>query len=466
MRRAILILADGARADLTADYLERLPNLRRLAERGGQKKLVSVWPSVTGPAHIPLLSGVHPGEANIPGLRWFDRERQVGRRRASKGLRSYCGIGNRHFSADAGVETTLFSQSERPLSVLEMFNRGLSGSSASLALQTRLAWAHFNGRYAAADRQLSNQALSGFIKENPDFTFLLLPGIDGHSHGYGPDSKEVFSSYRDLDRSVGAFLKASDRQGGETLLLVSSDHGHTRVREHIDIDDLLVERGLRTACHLRRLLTRDPEAVVAVSGNAMAHIYVRRQNASWREISDSNSLAREQPGLIERLVAEPAVDIVVVRDRVGQLLIHSRRGRARLSVEEAGASISYLSEAGADPFGYPELPEKMNSTEALELSFETNYPDALWQILRLAESRRCGDIIVSATPGYDFRDRNEKVRHASGHGALYHEQMLVPLISSEPIVPGPGRSADVYATIVDWMGWDPAAASSGRSLLQ
>ncbi|MCX6835615.1 MAG: alkaline phosphatase family protein [candidate division Zixibacteria bacterium] len=75
-QRVLILVADGARDDLTRQLLEqgRLPNLKKhLVDRGCYRTALTVYPSTTGPAHIPFVCGLHPGTANIPGYRWLDR---------------------------------------------------------------------------------------------------------------------------------------------------------------------------------------------------------------------------------------------------------------------------------------------------------------------------------------------------------------------------------------------------------
>src|SRR5512135_3434392 len=91
-RKAVLaLLADGARADVVARLAAagQLPVLKKhFIDRGGMATATSVFPTVSGPAHLPLLAGVHPGTANLPGIRWAERP-TAGRGRFLGRTRSY-----------------------------------------------------------------------------------------------------------------------------------------------------------------------------------------------------------------------------------------------------------------------------------------------------------------------------------------------------------------------------------------
>ena len=72
----LALLVDGARADVLTRLVTagELPTLKRhFADAGGLATATSVFPTVSGPAHLPLLAGVHPGTANLPGIRWAER---------------------------------------------------------------------------------------------------------------------------------------------------------------------------------------------------------------------------------------------------------------------------------------------------------------------------------------------------------------------------------------------------------
>ena len=66
----VLLIADGARPDTLTRGIAagRAPALARLAAEGSDRVITSVFPSVTGPAYLPFLTGCHPGRMGIPGI--------------------------------------------------------------------------------------------------------------------------------------------------------------------------------------------------------------------------------------------------------------------------------------------------------------------------------------------------------------------------------------------------------------
>src|ERR671932_2647897 len=102
----VILIADGARPDTLREALDRgeLPSLARLRGEGGLHTLTSVFPSVTGPAYAPFLMGRSPGPVGLPGLRWFDRAREVCT--FPDYTRSYVGYQMRYLDADLDPEAS------------------------------------------------------------------------------------------------------------------------------------------------------------------------------------------------------------------------------------------------------------------------------------------------------------------------------------------------------------------------
>ena len=101
----------------------------------------------------------------------------------------------------------------------------------------------------------------------------------------------------------------------------------------------------------------------------------------------------------------------------------------------------------------------------LDATLEGTYPDGIVQIVTLAGSARAGDLIVSATPGWDFRARYEPIPHRSAHGALHRDHMMVPLLTNRPAARKPRRTTDVFASALDALGVAAPARMDGRSFL-
>jgi hypothetical protein len=107
----------------------------------------------------------------------------------------------------------------------------------------------------------------------------------------------------------------------------------------------------------------------------------------------------------------------------------------------------------------------MSSEEALANSFNTEYPDALLQIIQLLEAPRTGDLVLSAAPGYDLRARHENPEHRSSHGALFRDHMLVPLVMNAKVNKEYLRTVDIFPTILSALGYPVPSNIDGISLV-
>ncbi len=107
----------------------------------------------------------------------------------------------------------------------------------------------------------------------------------------------------------------------------------------------------------------------------------------------------------------------------------------------------------------------MSQLEALSNTYNTEYPDALLQIIQVLESPRTGDLVLSANHGYDLRARHEKPEHCSSHGALFRDHMIVPLVINTKLKKEHVRTVDVFPTILSLLGQPLPENLDGVSLV-
>ena len=462
----IVLVADGARPDALRGPLTSLPALARLREDGALHEVTSVFPSVTGPAYVPFLLGRFPGGVGLPGLRWYDRARDTCG--WPDHARSYVGWQMGAINSDLSpAAPTIFELVPESLAAMSVITRGLPAShqvgGLTLRSAARAALTHFRGRaetWLDVDREVGDELVRRVRDERPRYAFAALTGVDKASHARGHGDSLVHEALAIVD-DVAARLRADAEQGGywdDTHLWIVSDHGHAEVHAHEDLARLVEEFGPRTMAH--PFTTRvDAEAAVMVSGNAMAHIYLGladRERRWWGGLG-----ARWEP-LAAMLLARPAVDVMLLPEGPDRCLVRSAsRGEAR--VARVGDKLEYR-RLGGDPLCY--RADLRGTPDALhDATLDTDYPDAVLQVLALAGSARAGDIILSATPGHDFRARYEPIPHRSAHGALHRDHMMVPLLVNRPLTGRPRRTTDLFASALDALHVAPPAVMDGRSFL-
>ncbi|HJP58508.1 MAG TPA: alkaline phosphatase family protein [Gemmatimonadaceae bacterium] len=465
--QVVVIIADGVRPDVLAAAIERgdLPALAALRNEGSLSTITSAFPSVTGPAYAPFLMGRYPGGVGLPGLRWFDRTRRIGR--LTGFARSYVGADMRFVDRDIDAASpTIFELVKPSLGALSVITRGLRrrdrlGQSAHFI--ARAATTHFRGNvrgWLAIDRAIGEAAAHRLRRDRIRYAFIALTGVDKTSHAKGHDDALVGSALSIVNDTVAQIRSDAERDGRwrKLHLWVGSDHGHSPVRQHEDLVGLLKEWGHRTLAHPWAF---NPMADVAVmvSGNAMAHLYLdleRRTRPWWSTLHD-----KWQP-VLDRLLERPSVDLAILPTSGSSCEVYgSGRGVAGLSWKDSHYKYRPIT---GDPLGLGGN-GSFDDRDAYDATVSTDYPDSLVQIAHLVASPRSGDILLSASRNWDYRARYEPIPHVSSHGALHRDHMLVPLLLNRPPNQRPRRTVDTMPSALTALGIVVPRYLDGNSFL-
>lgn len=462
----IVLLADGVRFDTLASALDtsEFPALTALRAAGGLHPVTSTFPSVTGPAYVPFLMGRFPGPIGLPGLRWFDRARTTCA--FPDYSRSYVGYQMSAVNRDIDrTAPTIFELAPGSVSALSMITRGLDASRQLAALTAasavRAAVTHFRGDVAAwldVDRDVSRRLIHRVRSSRVTYAFAAFMGVDKLSHQQGHASRNVLEALRIVDATV-ASLQQDAGANTDARIWVTSDHGHSPVSKHEDLDRLIASFGYRVMAHPWVYKLR-PDVAVMVSGNAMAHLYVDLER---RERPFRQGISARFASLPEELLERESVDLVMLPVDETRCDVWSR-ARGRATVSQTNERFSYRRDGG-DPLGVGGDLTDVSATEAHEATRATDYPDSVVQICRLTASARAGDIILSASREWDFRARYEPIPHVSSHGALHREHMTVPLLLDRPPSKTPRRTTDVFASAVHALGIPAPLRMDGESFL-
>lgn len=461
----LYLLADGARPDIFKWLLEAgaLPNIQReILQNGTFRTATSCFPTTTGPAYLPMIYGGFPGTLDVPGIRWFDKAAFRRNRFGKFAIRSYIGPQAKYFNEDvkAGYPS-LHQLFDRPFNIFSMLTRGVPEQN-DLGKKGK-SWMYFRAHYffvhQPVDEEAHKRMMAG-LDLDPEFFFVVFPCIDWNAHHFQPEHQETINSYKFLDFSVGQIVEKLKKQGrwDDTLLIITSDHGLTATHTHLDLADFLGNQGLKTIAH-PNIFKINPDAAVMISGNSFGSIHILKNSEDILKGDDVISALGSEA--FEALLARPEVDFLAWRGDQADFWVSSKKGKARI-VQADGLSYQPLT---GDPFGLGLLQQPLNHLQALQATFHSDYPDALVQIEQLFRSRRAGDLVVSAAPGYDLRDFWEIPEHHGSHGSLHKDHMLVPfLYNQQGWNDRPARTADIFNTILKWMGKQEQEASEGQAL--
>lgn len=426
--RLVVVVVDG----LPCDLLERaLPSLPFVSSRLPHRTTaVSCFPSTTGPAYFPFLAGCTPGRANVPGIRWFDRTRPSRTRFPHRGLRSYVGPDAKKLASDTAVKV-LYERDAWPAS--SPIGKGVPKGLGEKSRDAVWAFAHFTDRWDLADRRTAWKLVRGLRKGRP-IVFAVFPSVDEYGHMESIAGGRPEEALVAIDRLVADALDDFD---GE--LILTADHGLTDTHTHIDLR-AVVEDLVGPTLAFPLTAKANPEAVVCESGNAMANVYLRGDDG-WPErpaVARCRELARE-------LLAVEGIDSVAIRGERE----HSAELLTRAGTGEVGFAAGGLWQRGD---AFRATFEDAGPREALERSLEEEHPDAAFSLVSLLASERAGDLLVSATVGFDLRARREWPEHFASHGALHRAHTVVPVLASSPLPDGPLRTLDVFPAMLERAG--------------
>lgn len=465
--RCLVLVADGARADIMTDLLDSgdMPNLKEhLVDRGIFCKALSVFPSTTGPAHIPFVSGIHPGTANCPGYRWLSRTKHDSVRRSAFRHRSLNTLHGLFLGRDMDPDksTSLYEYFDNPSAIMEP----IDFCSNKHLFKTKLrrlfyvARAHYSDDWRLIDLMAAGLTVKR-LKAGSDCIVTHFFGIDEYSHLYSPTDERTFGAYKTIDDAIGLIVNALKdlKKYDDTIIAVVSDHGLTDTSVHIPVVDIVKDHGF-DPFYYPKLYKKERDSAVMESGNSMAQIYFKRgdrwgDNWTYDELMVDPKTSR----LIKSLTNTEGMSFVVARTKNGVVFIGPR---GNLKASENGNG--YHIEIG-DQSPLPDHPVgALMARELREKTFDHTYPDAVNQAFLLFKSERSGDILLSSEPNYDLRWQHEDPEHHGSHGSLHSEHMKVPLAISVPITDQYVQNVDIVPTILGLCGKKPTREFDGRKL--
>ncbi len=425
-RKLVLIVIDGLAPSLLERAIETgaAPTLALLRARDGGRLGTSVFPSLTPVCLSAIATGLGPGGSNIPHMQWFHRGEgrfveygssfmatlQTGTRQAVDD--SMVNLNQLHLSRSA---RTLFELVEDQGKIAACVNfyvwRGRVRHEFKHRWLTRLArrTGFFDATYGptqlyfgdlfeseptGAPRNLGvtgkNDDHAGGVarwlvsQDAFDFMLFYLPETDFASHRSGPDG--ALEAVATADRNVA--LMMSGCGGPEAFLerysvIFTADHGQSAITQADDVREAFTDLSpFRSA-------QRTPVATsrIAVSAsNRAAHVTRLDASISLSEIA-------------ARLSARASVEVVAWREE-GTAIVDHPGGRMRFT------------------------PQTSEGTPIDEETFP-NARERLWSVLGCVNS---GEVVASATPGFEFADAGGQDHVGGGsHGSLHVCDSLVPI---------------------------------------
>jgi len=433
----ILVVVDGLTPSALEGALEgdATPALRFLAEHGTLGRAVSTFPSLTPVCLSSIATGSHPDVHGIPHLVWYRRAEQriveygssFGAIRAAGTIRSIrdtiFSMNREHLSPDA---VTVFEASEdaglRAACVNLTCYRGrtrhlpvLPGVPAAYGPSLFFFYSLFESRQTGAPLAVRNRAAGSIdayaaavgrwlvTRDGFDFLAYYLTDYDYASHAHGPLGADDVA----LERTDAAIQALLDAAGGPDefldryAVILHSDHGQTTVEQ---------------AAQLELPLARFAEDVVVTASNRAGQVYLLP--GARFEAAD---LARSLDG-------EVAVETTLRRE--GEEAVARREGE-ELRFRPRGE--------GWETTGDPSI---------------LDHPDALHRSWSALANPNGGELLVSATEGWELLDIGGRAHSGGGsHGSLGEHDSVVPMLTVG-VDAAPARITEVTPAVLAHFGVD------------
>ncbi|MFO0702613.1 MAG: alkaline phosphatase family protein [Candidatus Andersenbacteria bacterium] len=410
-KRFAILLVDGLSPMALERHLDagKLPNLARYVKSGSYHgNVVASFPTVTGPAHVPLFAGINPASIDLVAHNQYVRATG----RFENYLAQYEKI-----TEHLGDNKTLYHDFADSAAVGEPVRAGASTyrrNPFSLA-----DWAAIQG----PANWYVLRTVAAELRHGRDFVVGWLHETDAFAH-VSRDESLIARSLQQLDRWLP---RLEQELGPDGVLCLCSDHGMERTDG----------RPFYIPTELRRAGIHRGSSKCYLDGGAFAQIYLQK-DASFKAKLDEADLGK----LPAHAVSWDAVDLVLCRrtPRGEVAVVRSKDGVAscrRLPGATAGNThYCYTVEEGSDPLrsavdqpAAARFATGATATECLTLTGGRDYPDAAYQLTELLAAPSAGDLILTAAPGRTFN----LLTRWGVHGGLRRSQSSTFLLFSKPV---------------------------------
>lgn len=465
--KVLLIVIDAATPHAVCPAIRtgRLPVLQQLVERGAMHEASSsIFPSITPAATTSIATGAYPFEHGIAGASWYDSVREEVAYYgddfwviATEGLRNFLEDFLLRLNGDRLKAPTMFQMIERtgrraaclnylvfkgdcehdvrmPGAIAVLPGAPLTESvlgPSILALGDFVVPTWRSGRKLdkkggllhrfGMDDASTGVMLCEMMERHalPDFSLAYFADNDYSSHKIGPVA--ALSALEQIDTMLGEAFEAGggiDQVLAETVVIITSDHGHCDV---LKSDDAVIYLDRHLADFRQAELGRawgERDEVMICPNMRATQIYVRAP----------------RPEVIERIAAtvltDSRVDQVMWRTRLTRpgadgYTVASHRGRLEFA-RAHGLSVVDVFGGGWTWSGDPGAVTVEQDGGTLLFA---DYPNAFERIAGVLDLEQSGEVWITAKAGCEFEVPGGEA-HVGGasHGALHKLDSLSPVI--------------------------------------
>jgi hypothetical protein len=459
-KKLVLAVIDALSPDALERAIadDRAPVLAELVRRGDYARdCVSTFPSLTPVAASAITTGLGPDEHLIPSMNWYHRgeERYVEYGSSFPATRAFgvfrslqdtvYNMNLAHLTPD---HRTVFEQLDdaglRTACTTYLIYRGRfrhepAGDSRYRRLAEAAQFRHavwgprelfyadlFDSRRTGCSSTLGMPGqrdrhagcVGAHLVEHDLFDFLLLslPDNDTYSHRLGPEQQPT--SIAEADRALERVFHAVggvDDFLDDHAVIVMSDHSQSFVEQPVNLSHHLSEWRVLTPSDSA---PEDAELAVCPGARA-AMVYVL----------DESRRERMLPRLTRHLRGIEGVDLTAWREGA-DAVVAATAGELRFRPAPPDVVRATAVDASDARWALDGDLAVVDAAVEGELLRYGDYPDALGRLWSALACPRAGDVVLSATPGYEFVDWGGSHHQGGGsHGSLHRCDSLGVLLT-------------------------------------
>lgn len=343
-RSVLVVSIDGLRDDYLRDTTHALPILRGLATQGAMaRSLVSVWPSVTYPAHATLVTGVTPARHGIAnnvvfdpfgkndgGWFWYARDLRA-ETLWDSARRAGVDVANVTWPVTVGADIRWNLPQYWRAKNVEDEKLLCQLSTPGLCDELHAAGLQVPGEHRP-DRDRALAASFLIRTKKPRLSFVYLPDLDTVEHEHGPGSPDAWATLERTDALLGNLVTDARASLPHLAIVIVSDHGFVSVEKEVRPNVALRAAGLLESKDAKvvnyRAVTWRAGGSAAIMGEASSKAQVKslfeglaaQPENGIAEVIDG-SLVEKQGGFPGALVVLQAAPGFVFSERSDEPLV-------------------------------------------------------------------------------------------------------------------------------------------------
>ena len=263
MKQRLIVLSADSMVYEDLEYLKKLPNYNKYLAGGAEiKKVRTIYPSLTIPAHASISTGNYPGRHGI-----ISNSPLVTEKSDPNLMHYYSSLKCQDIFDAAKKKSLVTSGISWPLTGKHPSIDYLLSTCRDHSLgETFIEAQKINGSCDAMIKIMEKYANESLVdKKSPGFDdfkincacdvirqfkpelLMIHPlNIDNYRHHYGLFNDMVTRGIEETDDYIGRIFRAAEEAGidKEINFFLVSDHGQLEIKRRVNINVLLAERGL------------------------------------------------------------------------------------------------------------------------------------------------------------------------------------------------------------------------------